>query len=134
MNDTTRLEAENGIVTYIPPSWIGYNPTKQKKSGFSHHRLAPEDEPATIEPSKCTPTVIASSSSSSSAKPTLTLVEKFSAFLVDTQLLQREDTLRAAGYAEVADLEAATDDELAELGKLKKPEIIRLRRYLVSMK
>jgi len=59
--------------------------------------------------------------------------ERFSLFLIDSQLEKREETLRAAGYAEMADLDAASDEDLAQLG-LNKPEISRLRRYLSALK
>ena len=126
MNDASRSEAETGNATYVPPSWPAYNPTKPKKTESAPHRLAPDYAPSALQPS-------GSSSSSSSLKSTQTLAEKFSSFLVDVQLQKCEDALRAAGYAEVADLEAATDGQLTELGNLKLPEISRLRRYLITM-
>jgi hypothetical protein len=54
------------------------------------------------------------------------------AFLAGAKLGAHAEALQGAGYGETADLEAAADDDLGDVG-LKKPEIKRLRRDLAKV-
>ena len=111
-------EAENtGGVTFVPTKWFSHDPTVEAQPQLGLPAVPPQ---AVVPVPPAFPAL---------AAPAQAAAADFTLLLKNAQLSHHEQGLRDAGYAEVADLKEASDEDLQGL-HLAKPEIHRLRRHL----